>query len=66
MGKDKKLTVLDAECYNCKEIIVPVDQGKEEDGKKVYSCPNCGTEFHVEKTIVFEPDEDFDAKPTIH
>ena len=41
MGKDKKLTVLDAECYNCKEIIVPVDQGKEEDGKKLYSCPNC-------------------------
>ena len=35
MGKDKKLTVLDAECYNCKEIIVPVDQGKEEDGKRI-------------------------------
>ena len=66
MGDDKKLTVLDAECFNCKEIIVPVDQEKEEDGKKVYSCPNCGTEFHGEKTIVFERDEDFDAKPTIH
>ena len=66
MGDDKKLTVLHAECFNCKEIIVPVDQEKEEDGKKVYSCPNCGTEFHVEKTIVFEPDEDFDVKPTIH
>ena len=30
MGNDKKLTVLDAECYNCKEIIVPVDENKEE------------------------------------
>ena len=64
MGNDKKLTVLDAECYNCKEIIVPVDQGKEEDGKKLYTCPNCGSEFTIEKTIVFE--EDFDVNPTIH
>ena len=33
MGNDKKLKILDAECYSCKEIIVPVDQKKEEEGK---------------------------------
>ena len=58
MGNDKKLKILDAECYSCKEIIVPVDQKKEEDGKQVYSCPNCGTMFFIEKSIVFEAEED--------
>ena len=58
MGNDKKLKILDAECYSCKEVIVPVDEKKEEEGKQVYSCPNCGTEFFIEKTIVFEDEED--------
>ena len=33
MGNDKKLKILDAECYSCKEVIVPVDEKKEEEGK---------------------------------
>ena len=37
---------------------MPVDEKKEEEGKQVYSCPNCGTEFFIEKTIVFEAEED--------
>ena len=58
MGNDKKLKVFDAECYSCKEIIVPIDEKKTEDNKQIYSCPNCGTEFTIETTIVFEPEED--------
>lgn len=65
MGKDKKLKVFDAECYSCKEIIVPVDEKKIEDDKQIYSCPNCGTEFYIETTIVFEPEEEHE-KPTYH
>ena len=32
MGDTKKLVT--AECYNCKDIVIPVDENEKEDGKK--------------------------------
>ena len=49
MGDTKKLVT--AECYNCKDIVIPVDEHEKEGGKKVYSCPSCGATFHIEFTI---------------
>ncbi len=62
MGDTKKLVT--AECYNCKDIVIPVDEHEEEGGKKVYSCPSCGATFHIEFTIEYE--EEDPKNDTIH
>ena len=42
MGDTKKLVT--AECYNCKDIVIPVDEHEEEEGKKVYY-----SSLHIER-----------------
>jgi DNA-directed RNA polymerase subunit RPC12/RpoP len=55
MGKPEKL--ITAECFNCKDIVIPIDEDVKDDGKKVYSCPSCGSTFHIEFTIEYEEEE---------
>ena len=55
MGKPEKL--ITAECYNCKDIVIPIDEDVKDEGKKVYSCPSCGSTFHIEFTIEYEEEE---------
>ena len=61
-GDTKKLVT--AECYNCKDIVIPVDEQEKEGGKQVYSCPSCGATFHIEFTIEYE--EEDPKNDTIH